>query len=87
MRVGWYKCLPHKTNAKYDEIEGMLNMTIILIIALVLLSVILGYAIGRSKAEREFGEVILGLEEMGVLKFDFKATKEAKDFKNENIGE
>ena len=65
----------------------MIIVLAILLVLLVVASVILGYAIGRSKAEREFGEVILGLEEMGVLKFDFKATKEAKDFKNENIGE
>lgn len=43
-------------------------MTIILIIALVLLSVILGYCIGRYKAEREFAEMILWLESTGALK-------------------
>ena len=43
-------------------------MTIILIIALVLLSVILGYCLGKHKAEREFAEVIVWLEDIGALK-------------------
>lgn len=46
----------------------MIIVLAILLVALVVASVILGYAIGRSKAEREFGEVILWLEEIGALK-------------------
>ena len=63
-----YSDIKTQNKAKYEQIKGVLIMIIVLLIALVLLSVILGYSLGRYKAEREFAEVIFWLEETGALK-------------------
>ena len=46
----------------------MFIVLVFLNVLLVLVSFVMGYAIGKDKAEREFGEVILWLEDIGALK-------------------